>query len=100
MNDQFPDGERSLRPVPICYVGDTTITGKNQVSIPVRGMRALGWQKGDQLIVEVAEGDLLVLLRRPARWADAFAGKLGEVFGGHDDTLAYLDEERQSWNEG
>jgi len=88
------------QPNPICYVGDTTITGKNQVSIPVRGMRALGWQKGDQLVAEVVQGDMLVLLRRPARWADAFAGKLGDVFGDHDDILAYLNEERQSWNEG
>jgi AbrB family looped-hinge helix DNA binding protein len=92
--------EVSQQPAPNRYVGGTTITGKNQVSIPARGMRALGWQKGDQLLVEVARGDLLVLVRRPARWADAFAGKLGDVFGDHDDTFAYLDEERQSWSEG
>jgi len=86
MDKTLPNDERAPQPLPIRYVGDTTITGKNQVSIPVRGMRALRWQKGDQLLVEVAQGDLLVLLRRPARWADAFAGKMGDVFGDHDDS--------------
>jgi bifunctional DNA-binding transcriptional regulator/antitoxin component of YhaV-PrlF toxin-antitoxin module len=83
----------------IRFVGDTTITGKNQVSIPVKGMQALGWQRGDRLLVEVAHDDLLILLRRPARWADAFAGKLGHVFGSHEDTLAYLEAARESWDE-
>ena len=82
------------------YVGDTTITGKNQVSIPARGMRALGWEKGDQLLVEVVHEDLLVLMRRPGSWADAFAGRLSDVFGGRDEILEYLDAERRSWGEG
>ena len=34
-------------------VGETTITGKNQISLPAQGVRELGWKRGDQLIVEI-----------------------------------------------
>ena len=34
-------------------VGETTITGKNQISLPAEGVRALGWQRGDHLLVQV-----------------------------------------------
>jgi hypothetical protein len=36
---------------------------------------------------------------RPETWTEAFSGKLGHVFGDHDDTLAFLDGERASWDE-
>lgn len=80
-------------------VGEMTLTGKNQVSLPVEGLRAVGWERGDRILVEVVHGDMLLLMRRPTNWADAFAGKLSHVFGDHQDTLAYLDEERRSWDE-
>ena len=32
-------------------VGETTLTGKNQVSLPAQGIRELGWQRGDKLLV-------------------------------------------------
>jgi bifunctional DNA-binding transcriptional regulator/antitoxin component of YhaV-PrlF toxin-antitoxin module len=78
-------------------VGETTITGKNQISVPARGMRELGWARGDQLFVEIVGEDMLLLVRRPKDWPEAFSGKMGDVFGGHEDTLRYLDEERRSW---
>jgi len=62
-------------------------------------VRSLGWERGDHILVQVIQGDKLILMRRPTSWADAFAGKLGHVFGSQDDTIAYLEEERQSWNE-
>jgi bifunctional DNA-binding transcriptional regulator/antitoxin component of YhaV-PrlF toxin-antitoxin module len=80
-------------------VGETTITGKNQISLPAKGLRDLGWERGDRLLAQVVHGDMLVLMRRPTRWADAFAGKLGDVFGSHEDTIAYLEGERRSWGE-
>ena len=91
-------GEQYRRALPH-LVGDTTITGKNQISLPAKGLRELGWERGDQLLVQIVQGDMLVLMRRPTRWADAFAGKLGDVFGDHEDTIAYLNEERRSWGE-
>src|SRR5947208_929336 len=78
-------------------VGETTITGKNQVSLPAQGVRELGWARGDHLIVQVIGKDMLLLMREPVDWVEAFAGKLGHVFGDHEDNLRYLDELRREW---
>jgi bifunctional DNA-binding transcriptional regulator/antitoxin component of YhaV-PrlF toxin-antitoxin module len=78
-------------------VGATKITGKNQVSLPSRSLRELGWQRGDQLVVQIIGENMLLLLRQPQDWVAEFSGKMGDVFGDHEDTLRYLDEERRSW---
>jgi len=80
-------------------VGETTITGKNQISLPAEALRQLGWEKGDHVLVQNFGDDTLVLMRKPASWADAFSGKMGHVFGDHEDTMRYLDELRQEWEE-
>jgi bifunctional DNA-binding transcriptional regulator/antitoxin component of YhaV-PrlF toxin-antitoxin module len=80
-------------------VGETTLTGKNQVSLPAGGVRQLGWQRGDRLLVEIIGDDMMILVRRPVDWVDAFAGKLTNVFGTHEENLAWIEGERQSWNE-
>ena len=77
-------------------IGETTITGKNQISVPARAMRELGGQRGDRIVVKIF-GDDILLMRRPEDWAEAFSGRMGDVFGDHEDTLRYLDEERRSW---
>jgi bifunctional DNA-binding transcriptional regulator/antitoxin component of YhaV-PrlF toxin-antitoxin module len=79
-------------------VGETTITGKNQISLPVRGVRRLGWAKGDRVLMQV-QGGRMILWRRPENWADYFAGKMDHVFGDHEDTLRYLDEVRYGCEE-
>ncbi len=78
-------------------IGETTITGKNQISLPAQSMRELGWERGDQLSVQIMGEDMLLLVRRPKSWADRFSGKMGDVWGDHEDILGYLDEERRSW---
>lgn len=78
--------------------GETTLTGKNQVSLPAKSMRELGWERGDRLIVEILGDDMLLLIRRPQRWTEAFAGRLAHVFGTHEETIQWLDEERDSWH--
>lgn len=78
-------------------VGETTITAKNQVSLPARGVRELGWQRGDQLLVQIVGDDMMLLMRRPIDWTDAFSGKLGHVFGTHEETMRFLDELRSEW---
>ena len=83
--------------VPV-LAGETTITGKNQVSLPTAGLRQLGWQRGDHLLVSVLGDDVLILIRRPQSWTDAFAGGLDNVFGTHEDNLNYLREEQRSWD--
>ena len=40
---------------------------------------------------------MIVLLRRPESWTDAFAGRMGHVFGTHEEALRYLAAERQDW---
>jgi hypothetical protein len=78
-------------------VGETQLTGKNQISLPAHGVRGLGWERGDRILVERLGDDVLLLIRRPTNWTEAFAGRLGDVFGDHEDTLRYLGEERQGW---
>lgn len=75
---------------------EITITGKNQVSLPAQTLRDLGWQRGDRLLVAV-EGDTLTLKRRPDSWTDTYAGMFSDLFGSHEQTRAYLDEERRAW---
>ncbi|MGH2409580.1 MAG: hypothetical protein ACRDGS_04325, partial [Chloroflexota bacterium] len=70
---------------------------KNQVTLPTRGLAAVGWERGDHLLVEVIDEHMLLLVRRPADWVDAFAGQLSDVFGTHEETRAYLDQERRAW---
>ena len=83
---------------PPSVVGETTITGRNQISLPAEGLRQLRWKRGDRLLAEVVGEDLLLLVRRPARWTDAFAGRLSDVFGTYDETLRWLEEERKDWD--
>lgn len=78
-------------------VGETTLTGKNQITLPADGLRDLGWERGDRLIVQVLGDDMVVLMRRPENPAEYFAGKMGDVFGTHEDVMRYLEEERRSW---
>ena len=42
---------------------------------------------------------MLVLMRPPASWTDFYSGKMGDVWGDHEDIMRYLDEERASWSE-
>jgi AbrB family looped-hinge helix DNA binding protein len=87
-----------LLPIPE-PVGATTITAKNRVSLPAKAIRHLGWKKGDQLLVTMLNDDTIVLTRRPENWTDAYSGKMGHVFGTHEDTMRFLEEERRSWQE-
>ena len=80
-------------------VGETTITGKSQVSLPAQGLRQLGWERGDRLIVQTLSDNTLLLMRRPTSWTAAFSGKMGDVFGDHEDTMRFLKEERRGWEE-
>jgi bifunctional DNA-binding transcriptional regulator/antitoxin component of YhaV-PrlF toxin-antitoxin module len=68
-------------------VGETTITGKNQISLPAQGLRELGWGRGDHLVVQIVGEDMLLLMRHPDDCVAAFSGRMGDVFGDHQDTL-------------
>jgi bifunctional DNA-binding transcriptional regulator/antitoxin component of YhaV-PrlF toxin-antitoxin module len=79
---------------------EATITSQNQVSLPAKSLKELGWQRGAKLIVSVLGNDTLVLTRRPESWADRFSGKTSDGWGDHEDTLRYLAKERASWEAG
>ncbi|MBI3979288.1 MAG: AbrB/MazE/SpoVT family DNA-binding domain-containing protein [Chloroflexi bacterium] len=79
-------------------VGETTITGKNQVTLPTKSLRDLGWERGDRLIVQTLGPDIILLVRRPRRWTDADAGRLTHVFGTHEETVEWLAQERAAWD--
>lgn len=78
-------------------VGETRITGKGQISLPARGLRVMSWAKGDRLLVERLGDDVMLLMKRPTSWTDAFAGKLSHVFGDLEANVALVRGERATW---
>ncbi len=80
-------------------IGETTVTSRNQVSLPSKGVKELGWEKGMKLLVKILDDDTVILVRKPDNYAEAFAGRLGHVFGGPDDVREYLRELRADWDE-
>ncbi|TAK22684.1 MAG: hypothetical protein EPO26_10485 [Chloroflexota bacterium] len=80
-------------------MGETTITGRGQVTLPARGLRSLDWHAGDRLLVQRLAPDVVVLVRRPESWTDTYAGRLTDVFGDHESVAEYLRGERASWSD-
>lgn len=80
-------------------VGATKITAKNQITLPAEALRQLGWERGDELVVWAVGCETVRLTRRPESYADHFLGKMGDVFGDHEEVLRFLDEERRAWEE-
>ncbi len=78
-------------------VGETRITGKGQISLPACGLRAMSWAKGDHLLVERLGDDVILLMKRPTSWTDAFAGKLSHLFGDLEANVAFVRGERATW---
>jgi hypothetical protein len=79
-------------------VGETTLTGKNQISLPASGVRQLGWERGDRLFVRVLGDDAMLLTRRPSSLTDYYAGRVAGAFGStHEEIIRYIAEERASW---
>lgn len=74
-----------------------TLSSKNQITLPVEVVRALGLQAGDKIVAEVIDGRI-VLLPKPANWADYFKGSLKGTWGATaEEADRYVAEERQSW---
>ena len=70
---------------------EVKLSSKNQIVVPREAREALGIRPGARLRV-VVRGDLVILLRKPAKYADAIAGMGTGLYG-----AAYLDDERASW---
>jgi hypothetical protein len=86
---------------------ETKVTKDHQIDALPDLLAQLGWDEGTrvQLNILSKDRDMIVLLRLPTittppeGWAEHFAGKLGHVFGDHDEIMAYLDELRGEWDE-
>jgi AbrB family looped-hinge helix DNA binding protein len=72
--------------------GYTTISSKNQVTLPSEALASAGLKSGDRLRVDVNPDGRLVL-SRPGDVVDRYAGALTGVYRPAD-----LDELRREWD--
>jgi antitoxin ChpS len=84
----------------------STISSKNQITLPAQLLRELGLTAGDRLAV-TREGSRLILRARPKDWVSYHAGSLrglyGQSKGEMDEYLRELraeDEDRDNAVEG
>jgi AbrB family looped-hinge helix DNA binding protein len=78
----------------------TTISSKNQITLPVHLLRELGLAAGDRLAIS-REGNRLVLRGRPKDWAKYYGGSLRGLYGKDRAEIdAYLEELRAEWGRG
>jgi AbrB family looped-hinge helix DNA binding protein len=72
----------------------TTISSKNQITLPAHILREMGLQPGDRLAVG-REGNRLVLRARPRDWVRHYAGSLSGLYGGTREEIdRYLGDLR------
>ena len=72
----------------------STISSKNQITLPVHLLREIGIGAGDRLAV-TREGNRLVLRARPKDWVKYHGGSLSGVYGGNKEAADdYLRELR------
>jgi AbrB family looped-hinge helix DNA binding protein len=73
----------------------STISSKNQITLPAHLLRELGLTAGDRLAMS-REGDRLILRARPKNWASYYGGSLKGLYGSTKDEVdAYIDELRE-----
>lgn len=72
----------------------TTISSKNQITLPAHLLREMGLGPGDRLAVD-REGSRLVLRGRPKDWVRHYAGSLSGLYGGTREEIdGYLKDLR------
>ena len=73
----------------------TTISTKNQITLPAHLLRELGIGPGDRLAITV-EGNRLLLRPRPRDWVAYYAGSLKGLYGKNKEEIdAYVAELRE-----
>lgn len=69
---------------------------KNQLTLPEAVAAQLGAEPGDHLIIAVQDDEPGVAhIRRLPR---SYAGSLSEVYGTPEEAVAYIRDERESWD--
>ncbi len=72
----------------------STISSKNQITLPIHLLREIGLGPGDRLAVS-REGNRLILRARPKNWASHYAGSLKGLYGNTREEIdAYIKEQR------
>ena len=97
-------GRRKVKEAGLAYITSeagsmpkTTISSKNQITIPARLLREIGLKAGDQVAVEIEDGCLL-LHPRPKDWVSYTAGSMPGYYGKTKEEIdEYLREVRGSW---
>jgi AbrB family looped-hinge helix DNA binding protein len=73
----------------------STISSKNQITLPAHLLREMGLTAGDRLAV-TREGNKLILRARPKDWIRYHAGSLRGLYGdSREDREEYLRELRE-----
>lgn len=73
----------------------TTISSKNQITLPAHLLREMGLGPGDRLSI-AREGNRLILRARPKDWARYYGGSLRGLYGNTKEEVdAYLQELRE-----
>ena len=75
----------------------STVSGKNQITLPVNLTRQLGIQPGDKLTIEIIGGEL-VIIPQPDSWVQYFQGSMKGTYGqSKEQADRLIAEERASW---
>jgi AbrB family looped-hinge helix DNA binding protein len=77
----------------------TTISSKNQITLPAHLLRELGLAPGDRLAIK-RDGARLVLRPRPKDWVSYYGGSLAGVYGNtREETDHGIEELRAGWDD-
>lgn len=71
------------------------VSKRHQITLPGSVCQRLGIEPGDELLVDVQDG-VVIMIPRPQSHAQAMAGLHREIWRGVD-TDAYLRQEREEW---
>jgi AbrB family looped-hinge helix DNA binding protein len=96
------DGGHRIAEAAVAYIAGrqedaamTTISSKNQITLPAQMLRELGIGPGDRLAV-TREGSRLILRVRPKDWVEYHAGSLAGLYGKTAaETDSYVRELRE-----
>jgi antitoxin component of MazEF toxin-antitoxin module len=84
--------------VKVQIAGKAKISPNDAVSLPEHVLREVGWKDGDSLVVQIVDGDRVILSRRPEDIVEATAGALTHLYPETGDVRRFLDEERAAWD--
>jgi AbrB family looped-hinge helix DNA binding protein len=75
----------------------TRLSGKNQITVPSQFVRELGLSPGDELLVQIIDGRV-VLTPKPASLTDYIRGRGRGMYGRDAKEIdEYIRTERDSW---